>query len=178
VIRSVEQSSWIDVPTAILLGSFSLDGDDPLHDLVRSARTGDPEAVLEALRQVRRSITAVWPEVTDATVVPVPRHVPGPANRLVMATCEEIAVTRGWRVGWDALRRTRPAPEGKAGGMRDPETEAGTLTWAGATPGPVIVLVDDVVRTGASIQACGRAVRARGDKRTLLAVALARAETA
>ena len=178
MIRSVERSVSAHVRTAILFGSFALDAPDPLHDLVRTARAGSPEAILEIVSGVRREVTALWPELSDATVVPVPRHVPGPAHGLVVAVCDAIADARGWRMAADSLRRTRPAPEGKVGGTRDPETEAATLTWDGSTPGPVIVLVDDVVRSGATMNACVSAVRASGDERTLLAVALARAEIA
>lgn len=176
MIHSPEQSGSVHVPTAVLLGSFALESPDRLHDLIRAARTGDPEAIRAVLNGVRRAVKAAWPEITDATLVPVPGHVPGPVQGLVMATCEEIAAIRGWRVRTDALRRTRPAPEGKAGGAREPQTEATTLAWVDSTPGSVIVLVDDVVRTASTMQACARAVRATGDERQLLSIALARAE--
>lgn len=178
MIRTDGQAASVQVPTVILLGSFALDAPDRLHDLVRTARGGNPEAILEVVNGVRLAITAVWPDITDAIVAPVPRHMPGPAHGLVIAICEEIAEARGWRLVGNALRRTRPAPEGKAGGARDPESEAATIAWDASTPGPVIVLVDDVVRTGATMNACVMAVRATGDARRLLAIALARTENA
>ena len=177
MIRSADPSRRVDVPTAVLLGSFVLGTTDHLHELIRAARGGTPAAMRKITEAIRRTSGGVWPEITDAVVVPVPRHVPGPAHRLVMATCAEVGRTRRWPVATDALLRTRSASEGKAGGARDPEAEANTLTWIASTPGSVIVLVDDVLRSGATIQACAMAVRASGDQRTLLALALARAET-
>jgi phosphoribosylpyrophosphate synthetase len=176
VIRRTPQQAPVDVPTAVLLGSFELDEPDRFHDLIRTARAGRPGAIEEILGGVRRAITTVWPEIIGAILVPVPRHVPGPAHALIMATCEEIARARAWQIAGDALRRTRPASEGKAGGPRDAESEATTLAWLGSVPGTAIILVDDVVRSGATIRACARAVRATGDQRRLLAVALARVE--
>jgi phosphoribosylpyrophosphate synthetase len=176
VIPSAEQPGSLHLPTAVLLGSFSLEAPDQLHDLVRSARSGSPEAALEVRSRVRSAIRVVWPDITDATLVPVPRHVPGSAHSLVVAICDEIARARNWLIAGDALRRIEPAPEGKAGGERDVESEATTVTWTRSRPGGVVVLVDDVIRTGATLQACVRAVRASGDGRTLLAVALAQAE--
>ena len=176
MIRRTHRLAPVDVPTAVLLGSFGLNGPDRLHDLIRTARAGRRGAIEEILGGVRRAITTMWPEIVGATLVPVPRHVPGPAHALIMATCEEIARARGWHVAGDALRRTRPASEGKAGGPRDAESEATTLAWSGSVPGTAIILVDDVVRSGATMQACARAVRASGDQRRVLAIALAKVE--
>ena len=174
MIHATEPSPWVDVPTVVLLGSFVLGTTDPLHDLIRAARMGDPKAMLKITGKIRRASRRVWPGITDAILVPVPRHMPGPAHELVRAACEEIAVARGWPVATDAVMRTRSAPEGKTGAARDPEAEATTLTWVASTPGSAIVLVDDVVRTGSTIRACAMAVRASGDQRRVLAIALAR----
>jgi len=176
VTRRRAQPASSHVSTAVLLGSFAFNKPDRLHDLIRTARAGSPKAIAKVLDGVQRTILDVWPGITEATIVPVPPHVPGHAHPLLLAICEEIATARGWRVATEALRRIGPAPEGKAGGARNPESEATTLIWDGSSPSSAIVLVDDVVRSGATLQACAGAVRAGGDDRTLLAIALARVE--
>jgi hypothetical protein len=163
-----------DVPVRILLGSFSIGVADELHDLVRAAHEGKPEAVSTVLERVRRAARLVWPHIPEALVVPVPGHMPGPVHPLLRAISAEIATVRGWDQA-DVLRRRRPGPEAKAGGDRDPEAEATTLEVRRPTSPAAIVLVDDVVRTGASLRACVGAIRAGGDGRVVVAVVLAAA---
>ena len=178
MIRLAGVPATAGVPTRIVLGSFSVESRVGLHEVVRAARAGDPEAVADILDRVRRAAPAIWPEVTAAIVVPVPGHLPGPPHPWLVAVSEAIASARGWHLAFDALRRTSPAPEGKTGHSRDPGSEAATLRWHLPALGAMIVLVDDVIRTGATIGACAEALRVAGDERTVVAIALARAEPA
>jgi phosphoribosylpyrophosphate synthetase len=158
-----------------VLGSFPVGGADGLHELIRAARAGDPAAISDVLDHVRRAAPTVWPEIAAGVVVAVPGHLPGPAHPLLAAVSEEIAAVRGWRHVVGALRRHSPAPEGKAGGARAPAAEASTLEWRRPERGRAIILVDDVVRTGATLQGCARCIRVAGDERTVVAIALAAA---
>lgn len=162
-----------DIPTRILLGTFSADHAAPLHDLLRTARTGDVKAISEILEQVRIADSPAWPGVESVLVVAVPGHRPGPANALVLAVAGALALAHGWDHGHDALRRISLSPEAKADGARDAAGEAATLDWQAAPEAAAIVLVDDVIRTGTTLAACLTAIRAAGDVRPVFAAVLA-----
>jgi predicted amidophosphoribosyltransferase len=173
----MSDGSWTgdrgDIPTRILLGTFSTDHSAPLHDLLRTARTGDVKAISEILERVRIADTLAWPAVERVLVVAVPGHRTGPANGLVLAVAGALALAHGWDQGRDALRRIRPSPEAKAGGARDAAGEAATLDWQAAPEAGTIVLVDDVIRTGTTLAACLTAIRTAGDVRPVFAAVLA-----
>jgi predicted amidophosphoribosyltransferase len=162
------------VATRVMLGSFSAGRAEPLHELIRAARTGNRAAISEVIELVRPGAWNAWPELRSAIVVAVPGHLPGPANRLLLDIADELAIIRGWHHVHDALRRISPSPEAKAGGPRDPSAVATTIAWESA-PGSeaAIILLDDVLHTGATLRSCAASIRATGDDRQLVALVLA-----
>ena len=165
----------MSVPTAIVLGSFQLARASSLHRLIRAARTGDPTAIGTVVDRLGQAIGSIWPTITDGVLVPVPGHLPASDVPLVRIASSEIATRRGWVYAEGALRRRRPAPAAKTGPVRDRCTEIESLRWIAPERGQTIVLVDDVVRSGATLRVCAEAIRAAGDRRQIVAIALAAA---
>jgi len=165
----------MSVPIAIVLGSFRVAGASSLHRLIRSARAGDPTAMGTVVDRLAKTIGSTWSTITDGVVVPVPGHLPGSDNPLVEIASSEIATRRGWFCAEGALGRSRPAPAAKTGPIRDRRAEVGTLAWLAPQHGQTIVLVDDVIRTGTTLRVCAEAIRAAGDDRGIVAIALAAA---
>lgn len=161
------------VATRVLLGTFSADFADPLHALVRAARAGDRTALSEVVDRIRLVAWTIWPEIESAVIVGVPGHRPGPTNRLILEVAGELAVIRGWTHVRNRLRRCRSATEAKVGGPRDASADATTLEWVPAPGGAAIILLDDVVRTGTTLRACAASIRVAGDRRRLVALAVA-----
>ena len=162
-----------DVPTAALLGTFSAHHDDPLHRLIRAARAGDRAAISEVIERVRVAAWTVWPEIKSAVVAAVPGHLPEPANRLNLEVASELALIRHWHHAPGTLRRWHRAPEAKAGGPRDVKADAATMQWVSAGDDEAIVLVDDVVRTGLTLQSCATSIRSAGDHRQIVGLCIA-----
>ena len=168
------------VPLAVLLGSFPVWQVDGLHALIQAARLGDPRAVESELAGVADALPEAWPDLHTALVYAVPGHQPGGSSPLVEAAAGSIAARRGWQLRLGALTRSRPSPQGKRGGERNPTSESSTLSVtasgsAGDDRAAAIVLVDDVVRSGASLLACAEAIRGSSDVRPIVAIVIGRA---
>lgn len=158
-----------------MLGEFRVRGIDPLHSLIRAARAGDTWAVAEVLRRVAGRASALLPPISGGVIVPVPGHLPSDMQPLLGEVAAVLAATREWTVANRALLRRHETPEAKTAPVRDRASEVTSLEW-NPPPGETIVLLDDVVRSGTTFQVCADAIRAIGDSRPIVALALARAD--
>ena len=140
----------------IACASFRRDGPSELHDLARALRASDEKALDAVVAILLAGLAREAPELASATgvaLVPMAGHhaatVSGPAMRLVDRLCAD-------HPGWLAAlgpERIADGPRAFDAGRRDPAAEAATIRWrAVAGSGPVL-LVDDVVHSGASLDA-------------------------
>lgn len=152
------------IPETLACIPFLRDVPSPRHELVRRFRAGDPGAVAQVLAQVRRAVAphAARMFAPGTIGVAVPGHRAGSVN----APCELLIRALAAEFpdlipGPGVLVRVRDAPEAKAGQVRDPVAEARTLSWeAHLVPAGVrrVLLVDDVLRSGATLDAARAAV--------------------
>ena len=145
-----------------------------LHDLARAARSGD-SAALEAMAAVLLAgVAREAPDLLAAegvTVVPMAGHLAGTASGPAEGLARGLCIARpGWLEA-PGPERLADAPAASVAGERDPAQEAATLRWPGVRGRGPVLLVDDVVRTGASLEAARLAAPARLRERLVAAVA-------
>jgi hypothetical protein len=140
----------------IACARFPREGPSALHDLARGQRAGRPDAHGAVAALVVRGLAREAPDLDaagSATLVPMAGHRTGTASAAAATLAEAlVACHPGWVVV-PALERLADAPRAMDGGPRDPGAEALTLRWPAIGGDGPVVLVDDVVHTGASLRA-------------------------
>jgi predicted amidophosphoribosyltransferase len=117
------------------------------------------------------------PDLLDGTLIPVPAH-PARRRRTGMNQAAWIASSLGRAAALpvaDALERSRGSTPQVGLARRDRLVNArGSVAADGPAPGGRLVLVDDVYTTGATLDACARALLVAGGEE-VVAVTFARA---
>jgi predicted amidophosphoribosyltransferase len=149
----------------------------PARDLVVALKE---RGALPVARLMAAQLAAGAPEelLADVTLVPVPAH-PGRRRARGHDQAEDLVGALAARTGLTAARCLRRG--GGAGAARQVGATRGARLAHGrhaiavrGRPPPVAALVDDVHTTGATLDACARALRCAGTERV---VALAYART-
>jgi hypothetical protein len=136
--------------------SFSRVGPSGEHDLARAARTLDTTALAVMAAILADGLERDAPEVAaaaDAVVVPMAGHLAGsasgPARQLAAALVVRFP---RWSIT-AALLRLADAPAAVPVGLRVATDEAATLRWDAVPGAGPVIIVDDVVHSGASLEA-------------------------
>lgn len=165
--------------TLVLLGTFDPRDEGGLHGLIRRFRAGDPDAFSAVVTGALGALRGEVRQPPAGVLVPVPGHEPGSLGGPRLALARELAHALGWALPEPVpLRRVHAVPPAKAAVSRDATAAAASLAWDedGPDPGATIVLFDDVLATGGTIDACVAAIRRdRGHAREIRVLVLARA---
>jgi hypothetical protein len=140
----------------IVGGSFRRDRPSELHELARAARSGDPAALEAMAALVEGALTREAPELLtarDVALVPMAGHRAATASGPAAQLAERLGAGHpAWRIGVGPVRLA-DAPLARDADTRDPRAEASTIRWHEVTGDGPVVIVDDVVRSGASLEA-------------------------
>jgi len=138
--------------------------DDISRSIALRLKYGRKIALARTMSRYMRPLVGELP--SDALLVPVPLH----RRRLwsrgfnqSAIVARELSRRTGIPVAVDALRRTRATPPLKGMGMRQRRrTVAGAFRSTMDLRGQTVILVDDVLTTGSTANACARVLKRAG----------------
>lgn len=138
--------------------------DDISRSIALRLKYGRKIALARTMSRYMRPLVGELP--SDALLVPVPLH----RRRLwsrgfnqSAIVARELSRRTGIPVAVDALRRTRATPPLKGMGMRQRRrTVAGAFRSTMELRGQTVILVDDVLTTGSTANACARVLKRAG----------------
>jgi hypothetical protein len=152
----------------IVGASFPRHGESALHDLAMAVRGGDPGAIAPVASILAAGLEREIPEAGDldgVTLVPMASHLAGTASGPAVELAE---VLRHRHASWGlapSIERLADVPRAMDARERDAAAEAATLRWTDVPGEGLVLLIDDVVHSGATLEAAWLAappeVRAR-----------------
>ncbi len=162
----------------VAFGRFDPLDDGGIHALIRRFRAGDAETLAAAVAASADVVQATIEDANGLVIVPVPGHEAGVHRgpRLALAQALAAAID-GVAPDPPPLSRRAAIPSARSGPPRDAAAEAAGLAWDDALePGAHVLLVDDVLASGATLAAAITAVRRAAPRRVVHALVLAIAE--
>ena len=149
----------------------------PLDHLIQAIKFGGQSALAAPLgRLLARAVASGWdaPAPPDAvTAIPMaPPRLAGRGFNQALLLARPVAAAFGLRPARELLARVRQgAPASSLGAAQRRGALDHAFSAAGVRPGATVLVVDDVMTTGATLQAAAAALKSAGAARVIACVA-------